>query len=389
MESGRRIVVACLVAVMVAACSGGAAQSTPSEGGPSGGSSDPSAAATPTPTPAPTPTPGISSTGSMLVGRRGHTATLLTDGTVLVAGGHRNAGPDDPGNGEVPAKSAERFDPATGKFQATGDMATARIGHTATRLADGKVLIAGGTHGNSILRSTEIYDPKSGTFAAGPDMTAPRSDFTATLLGDGRVLMTGGTKNANTLEVQASAELFDPATGKFTATGSMSVARVQHSAALLKDGRVLVVGGASKKSETFDPQTGKFSPAGELLEPILGLLATALPDGRVLVVPTWNGAQEKPEVFDPTTNQYSLKSSLGVFGEKAVALQDGRVFLVGDRPSQAIVYDPAADRVTEMGALPKKSLLVTTVLLADGRVLICGGNNSQDGNTGDAELVQP
>ena len=166
-------------------------------------------------------------TGSMTVAREAHTATLLQNGQVLIAGGT---------DGSSSLASAELYDPMSQAFTATGNMMIAQLGHSATLLANstlpnyGKVLMAGG--GSQIA---ELYDPTAGTFAATGSMVAPRTGQTATLLQNGQVLIAGGET--------ASAELFNPSSGTFTATGSMTVLRSLHTATLLPDGRVLITGG--------------------------------------------------------------------------------------------------------------------------------------------------
>lgn len=211
----------------------------------------------------------FTTTGSMSVPRVGHTATLLLNGKVLICGGSSQFD----SLGTVWA-SAELYDPMTGTFAATGNMTTPRWYHTATLLPNGKVLIAGGTAsanatGNSVLGSAELYDPATGTFAAAADMTVARMWHTATLLNNGKVLIAGGLGISSGINNNlARAELYDPVTGIFAATGKMTIPRVAHSAALLPGGMVLVAGGFGyidgtiPEVEQYDPKTGVFSFAG-------------------------------------------------------------------------------------------------------------------------------
>jgi outer membrane protein assembly factor BamB len=191
----------------------------------------------------------FTATGNMITERNGHTATLLNNGKVLIAGGSVNA-------------SAELYDPTMGIFTATGNMTTARFSSTATLRPNGKVLIAGGNANNSTplgLASAELYDPSSGTFAATANMTAARVWHTATLLNDGKVLIAGGQNRDGAL---ASAELYDPSAETFTPTGKMAVVRSGQFATLFSSGKVLIaqhLDGSSGRTEVYDPDTGVFS----------------------------------------------------------------------------------------------------------------------------------
>jgi hypothetical protein len=170
----------------------------------------------------------------MTTARRDYTATLLSDGRVLMVGG----------SGDT---SAELYDPETGKFSPTGSTAEARLGQTATRLSDGRVLIAGGLklvgHTLNALARAELYDPKTGTFSPTGSLATARWRHTASLLRDGRVLIMGGITVEDSAIPLASAELYDPTTGTFSPTGSMTAARNSATATLLSDGRVLIAGG--------------------------------------------------------------------------------------------------------------------------------------------------
>src|SRR5205809_670148 len=212
--------------------------------------------------------------------RAEHTATLLANGTVLIAGGRDAA--------DQPLASAEIYDPATGAYTLLASPLPAPVwGHTATRLDDGTVLIAGGQRGVRYRRAAQLFDPASDTFAALTPMSTPRGRHTATLLRDGRVLLVGGTDGVEPL---ASLEIYDPTTRTFSpAPSALAVARQDHTATLLPDGRVLVAGGsdfsgALESAELYDPTAGTVSPAGPLNVPRTLASAALLLDGTVLVV---------------------------------------------------------------------------------------------------------
>ncbi|HKE93901.1 MAG TPA: kelch repeat-containing protein [Povalibacter sp.] len=207
----------------------------------------------------------------------GGAATALYGGGAFVSGG------------QVPAVAvAERYDPQTEQWTPAGSMTTARRGHTATRLFDGRVLIVGGVtccdqRGEVITNTAEIYDPVSGMFGPTGSMSTARGFHTATLLLDGRVLVTGGFR-ASDNSATASAEIYDPSTARFTPAGDMQAARSVHSATILTDGRVLVVGGVqlSEVTDIFDPQTNTWRP-GPTPAPARAATATLLRNGKVLI----------------------------------------------------------------------------------------------------------
>ncbi|HSJ56616.1 MAG TPA: kelch repeat-containing protein, partial [Anaerolineae bacterium] len=174
-----------------------------------------------------------SPTGSMGMPRVAHTATLLPDGRVLVVGGAASTGPEP-----VVLASAELYDSAGGTWSPTAPMSLPRGGHTATLLQDGRVLVAGGDGDPASWASAEIYDPVTETWSSTGALQVGRALHSATLLQDGRVLVAGGIASD-----RSSTELYDPATGTWSQTGSLTTGRDSHTATLLPDGRVLVVGG--------------------------------------------------------------------------------------------------------------------------------------------------
>lgn len=291
-----------------------------------------------------------SATGAMTKARWGHSATLLPDGTVLVAGGYINSAD--------PRATAELFHTATGRWTAIERMIHGRGGHTATLLPDGRVLVVGGgvdsteSEGGPRSATAELYDPKTGKWTATGTMTEARRGFTATLLPNGTVLVAGGDTGFS------SAESYDPATGAWTATGNMVEGRFGHTATLLGDGTVLVAGGcacsepgAVASAELYDPATGRWATTGNMDMARIFHTSTLLADGTVLVVDDGlSGETMEPsaELYDPDIGRWVLTASPAHDrrGYSATRLTDGRVLVVGDytgdggRSSE--VYDPGA-----------------------------------------------
>jgi hypothetical protein len=224
-------------------------------------------------------------TGSLNVGRYNHTATLLSNGMVLIAGGQTSDSTE--------LTSAELYDPSTGVFTLTGTLTTARASHAATPLHSGLVLITGGqTLSGFFVASAELFDPSTGSFSSTGNMSAVRGEHTATLLVDGEVLVSGGIGASGQL---STAELYNPSTGIFLATGSLNTGRFDHTATLLNTGKVLVAGGigASRtlaSTEVYDPTAGTFTIAGNMTTPHLGHTASLFDSGAVLIAGGANGA---------------------------------------------------------------------------------------------------
>lgn len=267
---------------------------------------------------------------SMTISRQSHTATLLPNGQVLVAGGF---------NGDYLA-NAELYDPVAGTFTPTGSMLTARMGHVAVLLDSGKVLLVGGTgEGWTFLASAELYDPATGTFTKTGAMTTPRESHTATRLKSGEVLITGGHQGRRSkIVIYASAELYDPVNGVFMATGDMKVKRHKHDATLMADGRVLITGGADERdaqgayesTEIFDPESGEFMLGGEMQAPRYKHAGTSflLTNGQVLLA----GGGHLIEIYDPQSGEFrEVIESMGNprFFAAATLLPNGEILFTG------------------------------------------------------------
>jgi N-acetylneuraminic acid mutarotase len=270
-------------------------------------------------------------TASMAAAREQYTATLLPNGKVLVVGG---ASSTLVGGRDQRLASAELYDPASGTWTATGSLANARFLHTATLLPNGNVLVAGGAIGanNNVvaLASAELYDPANGTWTATGSMATARTFYTATLLGNGKVLVTGGTDKAyvgqSNTTYFASAELYDPVTGIWTATGLLNDARAGHTATLLNNGKVLVTGGYNgaylASAELYDPDTGSWTPTGLLSLAREGHTATLLNDGKVFVAGGFDGNGAYPGVFQTNAQLYDPAS--GSWADTFGTLNQGR-----------------------------------------------------------------
>ena len=225
-------------------------------------------------------------TGSLNLGRYSHTATLLADGRVLVAGGFQQSSFHPP----TPVSAAELYDPATGTWSVTGSLVTGRGGHTATLLPNGRVLVAGGKSVTFSMASAELYDPATGIWTETGGLITARNGHTATLLGNGNVLVAGGNNLSNgDYSYLASAELYDPQSGAWTSSGSLGNAHAFHTATLLPTGKLLVIGGldgtgrSSASAELYELSIEKWAATGSLVTPRFGHTATLLNDGTVLV----------------------------------------------------------------------------------------------------------
>ena len=283
----------------------------------------------------------------------GSTSTLLPTGKVLIAGGY---------NGASCERSAELYDPATNTFVVTGSMSAPRCSAIAVLLQKGQPLIMGGDQSRGDRDpavSAELYDPSTGRFSVTGSMRTPRDYFAGVVMRDGRVLVAGGSsegQHPNT-KVESSAEIYDPRTGRFSPTGNMTTPRDKFAAALLPDGKIFVVGGQADSpfgqslstTEIYDPASGKFSlgPSMQFRRFKLAHGVVALRNGEILVA----GGASRPEVYDPGSNSFRLTTGTLLdrfYFSTVTLLPGGEVLLAGGygahdtegAPDHAWLYEP-------------------------------------------------
>lgn len=324
-----------------------------------------------------------------------HTATLLHDGDVLIAGGTAFVyGPP-----YVVSSSALRYHPDTDSWSSAGALGTARDRPTATLLRDGRVLLLGGTDEQSYLplASGELYDPTTNNWSRSAPMHQARGGHTATLLNDGRVVVLGGCAgvcDGVTNSDWAGAEIYDPATDAWTAPRDAPVKREGHTATLLLDGRVLVVGGRASiwpaPAQVYDPATDTWTGTPEPMLNRVSHTATRLDDGRVLIV----GGDLAPcggflcgvllgglpaEIYGPRENTWVLVDGPASRAHVATLLKSGRVLvtggvdLYGNAVPSAESYDPGTNSWTTEDNMATPRDRHTATLLKNGRVLAAGG----------------
>ncbi|HEV2397339.1 MAG TPA: kelch repeat-containing protein [Candidatus Sulfotelmatobacter sp.] len=328
----------------------------------------------------------------MTVARGGHTASVLQDFRILIAGG-KDA------HGKVLA-STEIYDPNKQTFTPAGKMNTPRQGHIAAVLSDSKILIAGGASPAGALASSEDYDYETGKFTPRGNMHARRVGAAVTVLRDGSPLVTGGTDGVQSLD---SAETYSVLTGKWSPVGKMSSARVEHTSTLLADGRVLITGGANPKqgilatAEIFDPKTNQFTRTGDMHQARFEHAAVLLPNGKVLIAggtsrPDGTGALNSAELYDPATETFTVTGNLNEARNKlpdGYVLLDNRALMLGGAVS-AEIFDPrsAAFRPVD-GALDTARYNSAATQLMDGSVRIFGGYDASGVSTAKSWIYQP
>ena len=321
-----------------------------------------------------------------------HAAVLAGDGSVVALGGSRGLG--------VLSDAVDRFDPATRSFRRIGTLATGRSQHSAVRLPDGRILVVGGQTGTPGAPFAELVDETSGAVQHGGLLNAPRSRHTATLLGGNRVLVTGGVG-------RDSAEIWEPATGRWRLLGArMAHDRMHASATELPDGRVLIAGGDTSAStyvfaELFDPRTETFTPLATGIQERRTLhAAQGLSDGSVLLLggEVAEGGTIRPLAsvlrFDPATLTCTLQAPLAVARTLAASARlpgDGVLLVGGETPGNAASASAAlwrADGQSTPAPLPHGRVGHTLHRLLDGRVLVLGGEDSAGRYTNDPWLYE-
>jgi Galactose oxidase, central domain/Kelch motif len=323
-------------------------------------------------------------TGKMATRRRYHSATPLPGGSVLITGGQNET--------FQTVDTCELYDPVGELFQATGSLAVARQNHTGALLRSGKVLVAGGGTGSPTATyelATALYDPTSGSWTSSGSLAIGREGHTATLLADGKVLVTGGSNGGGLL---TNCELYNPAADTWSPVPSpLSTGRSKHTATLLANGKVLVVGGNSgaMTAEVYDPASATWSPTGPLAaDHGTGFTATLLPRDAVLVAGGAVGGTylAAAQLYDPTANSWSTTASLkrARAEHTATVLPNGRVLMAGgnaepegQRLGFAFTeeYDPATATFHETELIHPRAQ-ATATLLPSGKVLLAGGNDT-------------
>ncbi|WP_375769947.1 kelch repeat-containing protein [Archangium gephyra] len=317
--------------------------------------------------PEPTSVGTWSVTGGLATARSAHTATLLNGtGDVLVVSG----------------TTAEVFNPYSNVSTPTAAPLYERTKHTATPISSSKVLVAGGWIGSAPLywrRTAEVYDQATGTWTATSNtMSTPRGNHTATVLDSGKVLVVGGYSTEGETN---TAELYDPATNTWSPAASAPTASDSHVATLLYSGKVLVTGGktyasgALRNAQEYDPATNTWSPVALMPRARSGHVAVRLYSGTVMVL---GGGHDAVDFYDPynATPWYPGPTlAAGASAISATLLYSGEV-LVTHSTGQASLYDPSANAWLSAGSLTAPLYGHATTFLHSGQVLVTGGATS-------------
>ena len=279
----------------------------------------------------------------------------------------------------------------------TGSMHSARASHTAILLSNGYVLAAGGTANNGVLASSELYNPGSGAWSYTGNMNVGRVSAQAVLLGNGTVLVMGGCINNDCLSsTTSSAEIYNPANGTWTLTGSMGKGRAEFVAALLPNGKVLVAGGCTAynlngctsvtaTAEIYNPATGLWSSAGSMRAARMAMSGTQLPNGKVLIAGGQTAAADalsSAELYDPVAKTFSLTGRMitprsdhsGTLLSNGLVLMAGGENVNGVSTAKAELYNPATGAFAATANMPATRQEQKAALLPSGYVVVSGGN---------------
>jgi galactose oxidase-like protein/Kelch motif protein len=339
--------------------------------------------------------PSWTITGSLNTAREGYTATLLPNGKVLVAGGTLARF-----GLTTYSDSAELYDPATGTWSYTGNLNVGRTRHTATLLSNGKVLVVGGEAGADQVTSTsELYDPATETWSSTGQTHCAGTGHTATLLPNGKVLVAGSFGGIGSCNI---GELYDPATGNWRTTGSLNTGRALHTATLLPSGKVLVAGGLEfvdslNTAELYDPATETWSATGNFNTGRSYHSAILLPSGKVLVaggeghIGDASNPVSSAELYDPASGTWSVTGNLNTARgrrDTATLLLNDQVLIAG-AGRRAELYDPSIGTWSSTADLNSTDSIQTTTLLLNGKVLATGLGGEFFTATSTAELYDP
>lgn len=282
---------------------------------------------------------------------------------------------------------------ASGTWSPAGSVRTARDGHTATLLPNGSIVVAGGENNNQALASTEVYSQGSWKYSG--NLNVARANASAVLLPNGSILVAGGCTGGCLSSATASAEIYNPISGAWTKTGSMAKARTYFSLLLLPSGSVMALGGCTglnangcsgvtAAAEIYNPSTGKWSSTGAMNAARGSLTATLLPNGKVLAAGGINGADNpipSAELYDLATGKWTITGKMNVARDEhtAVLLATGNVLVAGGENLSGVstvkaeIYNPGTGKWTLTGSMHTSRLEHTMTLLMNGNVLVAGG----------------
>ena len=328
-------------------------------------------------------------TESMSERRIWHSATILNDDKIIIAGGFNSNG-----SNLNYLSSCEVFDPFTCTWNNTGSLNNARPNHKAVLLSNGMVLVVGGhAGGTNFLSSCELFNPNYGTWTITDDMSYKRENHTLTILNSGEVLVSGGYYYDNNYirHWLSSCEIYDTLTNTWSEINSMNNSRSIHTSSLLQNGKVLVTGGEGGNSyelsscEIFDPSTGNWTFTGSLNTPRFYHTATVLENGKILVIGGWkDNYLYSCEIYDPDTGVWSYTGSMNIARSRhtAVLLPSGGVLVSGGYNDNSLssceVYDPISGNWSIDETMNINRYYHTATHLPNGKIIITGGTTNNE-----------